>query len=216
VTDAKGVVTFSTRPETMGESHGGSSLHETLSANPMSDALVADAPLRSRFDATMLVPVGRVLRTPNGEFEGMLIATLAPARLAGLYQSVDVGERGFVWVLHAPDAVLARHPPFEDLFEQPMPDIPIAGAEADGTVLAPLEAGGPDYVSAFRTDGRTGLAVAVSIPFDTLLAPWRESALAALVLLAAAGLLLVIAGLMIDRAIHRAVAAGASDSLPRP
>jgi hypothetical protein len=207
VTDAKGVVTYSTRTETMGQSHRNSTLYEALSTNPMSDALVADAPARSRFDTTMLVPVGRILRTPNGEFEGMLIATLAPAQLASLYQSVDVGEDGIAWVLHPSGVVLFRHPPFDDLFEWPMPGIPITSTDGSGTVLAPLEAGGPDYFSAYRTDARTGLAVAISLPAEDLLVPWREDALIALALLAAAGILLVVAGFAIDRTIHRAFAA---------
>jgi hypothetical protein len=206
VTDAKGVVTYSTRTDTMGQSHAGSPIYEALSANPMSDALVADAPFRSPFDTSMLVPIGRVLRTPNGEFEGMLIATLAPARFVGIYQSVDVGPDGFVWVLQPAGKVILRQPDFEDPIEQPMPDIAVAGSES-GVNFGPIEAGGPDYLTAYQTNQGTNLAVAVSFAADGLLVPWRKDASVALALLAAAGLLLVVIGFAIDRAAHRAVAA---------
>ena len=220
VTDAKGVITFSTRTEIMGQSHAKKPIYETLSANPMSDALVADIPYRSPFDTSMLVPVGRVLRTPNGDFEGMLIATLAPARFAGIYQSVDVGPDGLVWLLYPAGEVLLREPPFEDPIEQPMPDIPAAGAES-GIAFGPLETGGPDYLTAYQTNQRTNLAVAVSLAAEGLLVPWREDALIALALLAAAGFLLVIVGFAIDRVVRRALAAAreppsTSDSPPQP
>jgi hypothetical protein len=205
VTDAKGVVTYSTRTDTMGQSHSGSPIYEALSANPMSDALIADAPLRSPFDTSMLVPIGRVLRTPKGEFEGMLIATLAPIRFAGIYQSVDVGPDGFVWVLDPAGPAILRQPAFEDPTEEPTPEIPVAGAES-GIAFGPLEAGGPDYLTAYRTDQRTNLAVAISLAAENLLVPWREDALIALALLAAAGFLLVIVGVVIDRAVNRALA----------
>jgi hypothetical protein len=211
VTDAKGAVTYSTRTETMGQSHARSPIYEELSANPMSDALVADVPFRSPFDTSMLLPVGRVLRTPKGEFEGMLIATFAPAQVAGPYQSLDVGGEGIVWVLHPSGVVVFRDPPFADMFEWPMPDIPVT-ADGSGTVLAPLEAGGPDYLTAYQTDQRTNLAVAVSLAAGDLLVPWREETVIALALLAAAAFLLVIVGLVIDRAVLRALARRESPS----
>jgi hypothetical protein len=206
VTDAKGAVTYSTRTEAMGQSHARSPIYEALSANPMSDALVADVPFRSPFDTSMLVPVGRVLRTPNGQFEGMLIATLAPARFAGVYQSADVGPDGFVWVLHPAGQVILRQPDFEDPSERPMPDIQVAGAES-GIAFGSLKAGGPDYLIAYRASQRADLAVAVSLAAEDLLVPWREDATIAIALLAAAGFLLVVVGVGINRAFHRAIAA---------
>jgi hypothetical protein len=211
VTDAKGAVTFSTRTDTMGQSHAGSPIYEELSANPMSDALVTDLPFRSPFDTSMLLPIGRVLRTPNADFEGMLIVTLAPERFAGLYQAIDVGPDGFVWVLHPAGQVLFREPAFENPIERPMPDIPAAAAES-GVTFGPLEADGPDYLTAYQTDQRTKLAVAVSLAAEGLLVRWREEAAIALALLAAAALLLVVVGFAIDRAVCRAL----SDSPRRP
>lgn len=211
VTDAKGVVAYSTRTETMGQSHARSPIYKELSANPMSDALVSDVPFRSPFDTSMLFPVGRVLRTPNGDFQGMLIATLAPARFAGVYQSVDVGSDGFVWLLHPAGEVLFREPPFEDPIERPLPDIPVA-AGGTGIAFGPLEAGGPDYVSAYAPDRRTKLAAAISLAAEGLLVRWREETTIALALLAAAGILLAVVGFAIDRAILRPV----SDSPRRP
>ena len=216
VTDADGIITYSTRPETMGQSQADKPMYDRLSADPMSDALVADPPSRSSVDGEMLLPLGRVIRTVNGDFEGMVIAALAPAHMRGFYRSVDVGPGGIVWVLDADGEVLLREPAIRGATDQPPPDIPAATAGADGerrgVAFGPIEAGGPDYLTAYRATEEIDLAVAVSLPADDLRALWWEDVPPALAFLAISGSLLVVTGFGIDRAFRKAI----SDSPRQP
>jgi hypothetical protein len=176
VADAEGRVTYSSLPMNMGDSWADGHLYEQLSANPSSDQLVNAAPRRSPNDGRMIVPVGRVLRTVNSEFEGMLIAALAPERLRDFYTSIDVGSDGVITLIHPDNRIVFREPADKKAIGEAWPEIPLASTAGDGehhgAVIRPLANHGPDYLTAYRTSDKTGLTVAVSLALDELLAAW--------------------------------------------
>lgn len=202
VTDGSGDVTFSAPTETMGNDYAQSAMFEALSANPMSDALVADAPARSPVDGRWVLPLGRVNRAPSGTLDGILVATITPSRLAEFYRSVDAGSGGIVWVLSPLGEVLLREPSAGNVMQEPWPSLPLDAAksaeENSGIVHAPLEAGGAPFLTAYETSPKAGLTIAVSRPESGILAPWwaevRDTAIGLAVLalaLAAVGFGLV-------------------------
>src|SRR5688572_11533939 len=96
-----------------------------LSANPMNDALVADPPARSPVDGRWVLPVGRVNRAPSGDIEGIVVATIAPSRLADFYRSADLGPGGVLWVLSPAGEVLLREPSAGNITQEPWPNLPL-------------------------------------------------------------------------------------------
>jgi hypothetical protein len=210
VTDADGRVTFSSLPFLMGDSRADGKAFDALSENPRSDALIADDPERSANDSKLVVPLARVIRTPNAEFEGMAVANLAPEQLRQLYRAADVGDHGIVWLLKPPDSVLLREPPSDTPHDEPWPSVLTGeiGGEA-GAATGPIASGGPRYVAAYRSLGETGLTVAVSLAEEDILAPWWIEVYAAIALVVLAGLILLVAAIFVTRA------AGAATPEPR-
>lgn len=200
VTDADGRTTFSSLPYLIGESRADGRAFRELSANPKSDALIAEDPVRSINDRKFVVPFARVLRTPNSEFQGLAMATLQPDLFRQFYATVDVGKNGIVWLLKAPDQVLLRVPPETDPADQPWPAILPAGTAGErGITTGPLESGGADYLTAYRTLENTGLTVAVSLAAGDRLAPWWNEVYAVAALMVVAAMLFLVAAIVMSR-----------------
>jgi len=201
VTDVTGRVTFSSLPILMGESRADGRAFDALTENPRNDALIADDPERSSNDAKLVVPLARVIRTPNAEFEGLAIANLAPDQFRQLYQAADVGEHGAVWLLKSPETVLLREPPGNTPNDEPWPAVLAGeiGAGQAGVATGPIANDGPQFVTAFRSLGDTGLVVAVSLAEEDIFAPWRREAYVAGSVTILAGLILLVAALWLTR-----------------
>jgi hypothetical protein len=214
VADANGTITYSTQPMTMRQPVSNGELHRRLSADPRNDALVFDRLFRDPIEGRVLLPIGRVLRTVNAEFEGMLIAFLAPAELAAPFADLDLGTAGVLRIFSATGQRLVPAPQYADPLDQPAPEFPLASiADGEGTsgmTLAPIEANGARYLTAYRTMAGTGLAIAVSFPEAMLLAGWWNEVLAAIAAVAIVGLALFLAAIAIARA-----ARASSDSADR-
>ena len=82
----------------------------------------------------------------------------APARF---YRPIDVGNDGFIWVLHPARAVLFREPsPADPMGESAQRQSAACAPErraASGFLRARLEPAGPDYLSAYRRPRRSRL-----------------------------------------------------------
>jgi hypothetical protein len=203
VADAEGIVTYSTQPMTMRQPVSDGELHRRLAANPRSDALAFDKLFRDSVEGRILLPVGRVLRTPDGAFEGMLVAHLLPGSLGDLLEAVDLGPSTLVRVFSPGGERLVPAPQYADSLERPPPEFPLVlpNVEEDttGIVVAPIDGKGADYLTAYRTMADTGLTVAVSLPEAEVLAGWRDERNAAIAGIAIVGVLLLLAGFAISR-----------------
>jgi hypothetical protein len=206
ITDGSGAVTFSSPTDAMGDDYADSQMFVALSANPMNDALVADPPARSPVDGRWVLPVGRVNRAPSGDIEGIVVATIAPSRLADFYRSADLGPGGVLWVLSPAGEVLLREPSAGNITQEPWPNLPLDAAktasENSGIVHAPLEAGGEPFLTAYETSPKAPLTVAVSRPESAILAPWWDEIRATAIGLAALTLVLLAIGFGFTRALR--------------
>jgi PAS domain S-box-containing protein len=203
VVDDAGVITHSTIPEIVGQSRRDLISFRQL-ATDANDTLVADIPFPTR-TGRLLIPIGRRLTTPDGAFNGAVVATFEPERLRDFYRAIDVGRSGTVWVLHPAGSVLFREPSRADPMGQSAERNPIlqrqrAGQPAD-FLQASFEPNGPSYLTAYRTIANPPLVVAVSLAEGDVLAEWRRELFIATGVVSLMGLLLLLSGAWINREI---------------
>ena len=121
--------------------------------------------------------MGRRLRTADGQFAGVIVATLIPAELRRFFTSIDVGLTGSVWVFHPQGLVLIHEPSASDPLGDTSTGHPIFDGSrhrASGTLRTRLAPGGRPMLNAFVTVKEPPLVVAVSLGQDEVLAEWRR------------------------------------------
>jgi PAS domain S-box-containing protein len=202
VIDETGVIRVSTDPGLIGQSRADQFLFRQLAANPRS-RLMAGGPIRNLASDRLVLPLGRPLTTPDGQFAGLIAARLEAERLREFYRSVDVGPNGVITVLHPLGIVLIREPSNNDPIGEPPPSHPIFQAQQqkrDGGLLrGPLRPDGPKLISAYRTIPHPTLILAVSLAEHDILAGWRNVTLIALGLTIALGFALLVSAYLIKR-----------------
>jgi len=180
VTDAEGVIRYSTLANIIGQSRRDRYLLRRL-AEETRDVLVVDTPFRTRGGRGPLVlPLGRRLTKEDGSFGGTVVATFRPEASRQFFRTVDVGREGALWVFH-PDGLL--------LFGEASPAHPL-GESAKGNAIFEeaqrhpgagvlrrrVTAGGASMVGAYRTLAEPRLVVAVAASEREVLADWRRVA----------------------------------------
>jgi signal transduction histidine kinase/ActR/RegA family two-component response regulator len=177
VTDAAGVITHSTIRAIVGESRADSYIYQRLSKSAVEE-LVLDRPYLGRSEPRQyIIPVGRPLKTPDGKFAGILVATVMPQAYRAFFNTIDVGPDGVISVLHPDGVVLFREPSSTDHINEAAADdllLRLAQQHPMGLVHAPLTPGGPTHISAYRTVGGPPVVVAVSLSQDDVLQDWRR------------------------------------------
>ena len=154
VTDETGIIRHATFAGLIGQSRADLFLFRQLSGDA-SAGFVADVPFRGQQSGQWVLPFGRRLTGPDGKFAGIVVATLDPGRLRAFYQTIDVGRKGFISILHPERAVLLREPSPSDPTGEPASDNPLLArwknASSSGFLRAQFERRGPDYLNAYRT-----------------------------------------------------------------
>ena len=204
IVDETGVISHSTIPQIVGEPRRDLFVFRRLAAERQ-DAMIADAPFRTR-TGRLVIPLGERLRTHDGSFDGIVVATLEPERLLAFYRSVDLGPGGIIWVLHPEGLVLFREPsatnaPGESAQISPILRDQRAGREA-GVLRASLEPGGPSYLTAYRRIFNPPLVTAVSLAEQTVLADWSREIFVASSVIGIVGVLLLLSGFRITQEIQ--------------
>ena len=74
--------------------------------------LVFGAPQKTSSDGQWLLPVSRRISTPDGEFDGVLVAMVQSAYFQPFFDSIDRGENGFV-TLFLSSGLVAVTSPFD-------------------------------------------------------------------------------------------------------
>ena len=201
VIDDKGIVRHSTVAAIIGQSRRDLFIFQRLS-DPASPDVVSDLPFRGVATGRVQFPVGRRLKRPDGSFAGAVVASVDPESLRAFYASIDVGEGGSLWVVHATGLVLMRQP-------QPPPDMGLAlpttaplrqamtGTRAGhltGDVDRPS-----DNLTSFRRDDGGSLVVALTQSESDILRDWRRESTTSITVLALIVLLTIGAIIAIDR-----------------
>ena len=144
VTDSAGVIRHTTQSLVMGQSRRDNYLFRILSTDT-ADVIVADPPFQSvTSDHAYLIPLGRRLRGPHGEFAGIVVVTFRPEQIRQFFRGADIGKEGTISIFHRDGYVVLREPSGENPIGENASHEPLFEAAAH----ADLE----------RDDPRTGLA----------------------------------------------------------
>jgi signal transduction histidine kinase len=106
ILDRDGIVRFSTYAPLVGRNRRDTVLFRQAAASDGNELLTADAYESSSTPELMLLPLGRPLRTAQGEFDGMVWATFAPLHLARFLETIKLGTRGGICIFHPDGKVL--------------------------------------------------------------------------------------------------------------
>jgi signal transduction histidine kinase len=221
ITDRNGVIRHSTQPLIVGQSRRDETTVRALMA-ATDDVLIAGAPFRTLNPAPgtprFIIPIGRKIVDRDGRMSGTVIASFIPAAAKEFLRSVDVGQRGVVWVFHPEGVLLYEEPSSVDHTGEQIRDTPLFAAARDhgtGVVRAPL---GPDAavkLTAYHARVNPSLTTAVSLDESELLTAWRTEAWRSGVLFAVLSLMLVAVLLVLAREMAARSAALGREQLAR-
>jgi signal transduction histidine kinase len=219
VLDAAGVIRHSTIPAIVGQSRADQYAFRKLAAEPLDDFVVSTPFLSISEPRQFLIPIARRLTTPDGGFDGILAATFIPAQRRGLFQSINVGEHGVVWVFHPDGFVLFREPSMTNPIGESAKGNPIFQAaqqsNSRGTIDGPIVAGGPVLISGYHVTIAPPLIVAVSLDRDEILADWRRQAIGSTIAFFVFGVTLAVMAAVLFRQMDANARALASEQQAR-
>ena len=175
VTDAAGIITYSTQPAIVGESRADNYVFKQLAESPADD-LAIDRPYPARVTpGAYVLPLARRLVNDAGRFAGLVVAVVAPERYRTFIETIDVGADGSITVLHLDGVVLFREPSENNPINETATDHPLLklALERDaGVVRGPLTQDGPPFVTAYRKIGSPPVLIAISLSEADVLSDW--------------------------------------------
>jgi signal transduction histidine kinase/CheY-like chemotaxis protein len=176
VTDADGIIRHSSQRAIIGQSRKDDYVFKTLAGLKSDDLVVGTPFLTVPEPRRLIIPFGRRLTSPDGAFQGAVVATVTPEDSRRFFKTVDVGVTGSLWVFHPSGVVLFREPSPNNPIGESAINNPIFRAadrlRAAGTLHGPIAAQGPPFISAFESISPPPLLVAVSLNQDEVLSGW--------------------------------------------
>lgn len=140
--------------------------------------MVIGAAVKSRLSGDWIIPVSIRLSTPSGGFDGVLLASLELSHFQRFYESIDVGQSGFVALLTRSAWVVAGAPFNESgaarnwanspLFREHLPLAP------SNTVRQVIAADGRDRIYSYRALQDYPLLVTTGVSMEEILSPWHK------------------------------------------
>ena len=168
-------------------------------------------PMHSRSNGRWVITVSRRLDDPQGNFAGVVSATILVDRLEAFYDTFDVGPRGIIGLDSATGIVIARSPSARKttgtdtsrsrIFSQLLPHAPVASFE----YVSPID--GVERVGSYRRVDEYPLVLIVSHGMDDVLADWWSDSALHLFISLSAGLILILVSLRVARQVERRQAA---------
>jgi hypothetical protein len=187
---------------------------ELAKGNP--NQLVVDRPITMVVGSKVLVPFGRALTDPRGDFIGAAVATLIPNQLEDFLATFDLGTSGVAWILLPNGEALFRAGPVVDsgTASQTPPFARDGLIEEDGFARGPLSPDGAQYLTAYRNTGFGDLVVAVSLAESDYIGRWFYEALGGTILIIIAGACLFLGSRRINEIVLESLeAAHASETV---
>lgn len=143
------------------------------------DHVYVGPPIRSRSTGDWIITVSRRVDKLDGNFGGVVLATMAMSHFNDYYAGYDIGRAGTITLLQSNGGLLARHPFAEDVMGTLLGNDPLYRDEIlvrSRGVLRTQDADGQTLMLAFRHLQRYPLAVVVTQSGDEVLADWSREA----------------------------------------
>jgi len=211
VMDTAGIIRHTTQPLVLGQSRRDNYLFRILSTDT-TDAIVADPPFRSlTSDHSYLIPLGRRITGPHGEFVGTVVVTFRPEEVRRMLRGADVGKEGMITVFHRDGFVVLREPSGKNPIGEDASHNPLLAASLHAdtlkTVRGPAVPNGAVLRTAYRPLTERDLIVAVSLSEHEILSQWRRESQLGLVIGCLGAVILGTIVLLIFRETDRRIAA---------
>lgn len=154
-------------------------------------------PIRSRSVGTWLISATRPLISPQGQFQGVIVAAIEPTYFDALWRQVDLGEKGSVTLFHKDGELVMRSPIVESAMGQSFINTPLfrdhlpqasAGYFVDDSPIDHIA-----KVFAYRTlSVQSDFVIALGTAQASVLASWHQYATLAIVIWLVASALLAL------------------------
>lgn len=150
-----------------------------------SEGMIISEPMLSRaFDGWCVIAAKR-LRSSDGQFHGIVYATLSSAHFHGLFRAIDLGKDGAVSLRTDSLRLVARYvaadpESVKDLGSTQVSDqlrTELSLNREAGSYITPTALDGVERVTAYRRLPGYPLTVLAGLSTDHYLAPWRSTAL---------------------------------------
>lgn len=187
VMDAAGTIIASNRPELVGRDLAYREYFQTIKQRPDADTLYVSAPFETVLGA-FAINVARMKSGPQGEFAGLVAATLDPEYFRPLMMSVQYAPDMWVSMAHGDGLLFLMMPdrPGVQGMNLAQPGSFFTRHQASGNIANILAgtvyATGEERVMALRTiqpaelNMDKPLVIAVSRDLEAMLLPWRQQA----------------------------------------
>jgi signal transduction histidine kinase/CheY-like chemotaxis protein len=149
-----------------------------LKDDPSSRGLYIGRVVQGRVTGKGILPVARPLRSRDGAFRGLVLATVDPEYFRDFYKVFDLGKSGTAYLFRTDGTCLVRQPYSEallsfdfrklDLFRHRLPASPAGTFRKAPSIIE-----GKRLLSTYRTVKGYPLVVNVGIFDEDVLAPWR-------------------------------------------
>jgi len=146
-----------------------------------SAGLFVSPPFASRVrGGALTIGMSRRVNAPDGSFAGIALLAMNTAYFSSLLDTLDVGSKGSIFIVHQDGAMIARKPFREDVVGHSFagsPAFPRMAHAVSGSYAAVSPLDGVRRLYTFARVPGTPFIAGVAPAEDDVLAPWRERSL---------------------------------------
>ena len=139
--------------------------------------LFIGAPVRSRINGDLVVPMSRRLEDADGNFAGVVVATVPSARLDEFLRTLQLSPRSIVGIVRPDGTILARQPPSPMLGTMTASSaiMAIARQHPIGTIRSTSLVDNVSRINSYRALPTSPVFTYEAISVEDALADWRHS-----------------------------------------
>jgi diguanylate cyclase (GGDEF)-like protein/PAS domain S-box-containing protein len=151
VIDARGWLVYSDIASSKERVFLGDREHFKAHGNDSEDRLYISNPTRGRVSGKLSIQFTRAILDKSGSFSGVLVLSVSPEAVVGVYERLDLGPNGLVGIRRLDNTSLMRWPEIGAPQNKPLPEVPsIASAAGAGNEIRKGSLDGVERIFSFR------------------------------------------------------------------